>query len=202
MNPQNVLKGRVIEGLIATLFKRAKYKVVPLGVEHQFPDIDALTVAEYRDQLPEALRLLPDLMIYRWDSGAPKISFIEVKYRTSLTDTGVAQLYRTLEKQQNHWSETQCILAVAEPPYTSGKEYHQYHFRVIGMKELATYPTDAVGFWKKGSTIIQAYPEFESFLKRNPLTDVFGAEYAASLEPLLDDSVKIVKALGEIEPRK
>jgi hypothetical protein len=43
MNPQNLLKGQVLEGLLSTLFKRANYKVVPLGVEHQFPDIDALT---------------------------------------------------------------------------------------------------------------------------------------------------------------
>jgi hypothetical protein len=202
MNPQNVLKGRVLEGLVTTLFKRAKYKVVPLGVENQFPDIDALTVAEYKDQLPEALRLLPDLMIYRWDDGAPKVSFIEVKYRTSLPDVGAASLRSSLLKQKKHWPETKCVLALANPTSTSGKEYHQYHFRVFDFANLEESPADASGFWGSGETIRKAFPEFESFLNGNPLTDVFGADYAASLEPLLDDSVKIVKALGEIEPRK
>jgi hypothetical protein len=202
MNPQNVLKGRVLEGLITTLFKRAKYKVVPLGVENQFPDIDALTVAEYKAQLPEAPRMLPDLMIYRWDGGAPKVSFIEVKYRTSFPDKGAANLRSSLLKQKAHWPGTQCVLALANPPYTSGKEYHQYHFRVFDFSELESAPPDAPGFWRSGKTIRRAFSEFESFLQGNPLTDIFGADYAASLEPLLDDSVKIIKALGDIEPRK
>ena len=75
LDPQNVLKGRVLEGLLATAFRRAKYTLVPLGVEHQFPDIDELTVRQHVSLLPVGLRRLPDLMVYRWEGDEPKVFF-------------------------------------------------------------------------------------------------------------------------------
>ena len=93
MEAQNLLKGQVLEGLIETIFKRARYQVVPLGVEHQFPDIDALTFDEYKEKLPEGLKMLPDFMVYRWSSGTPKVFFIEVKGVADLRYEGLGNRY-------------------------------------------------------------------------------------------------------------
>jgi hypothetical protein len=204
MNPQNLLKGQVLEGLLSTLFKRANYKVVPLGVEHQFPDIDALTVEEYKDQLPESLRMLPDLMVYRWDTGKPKVFFIEAKYRTELTQSNLSNLRKSLERQYKRWSEIYCVLALANPPntYREEKDYHHRHLKVIDLRDLDTYPDNPKDFWNKAVAITKVFPEFESFMQVNPLVEELGIEYAQSLEPLLDDSVKIIKALGSIIPRQ
>lgn len=204
MNPQNLLKGQLIEGLLCTLFKRANYKVIPLGIEHQFPDIDALAVEEYKDQLPESLRALPDLMIYRWDKGRPKIFFVEAKYRTELTEFSLFSLRENLNRQYKHWPETYCILALANPPntYREEKNYHQRYLKVIDLRDLDTYPNNPKKFWNKAMTITRVFPEFDSFMKVNPLVEELGMEYAQDLEPLLDDSVKIIKAIGNITSRQ
>lgn len=204
MNPQNLLKGQVLEGLLSTLFKRANYKVVPIRVEHQFSDIDALTVEEYKDQLPESLRMLPDLMVYRWDMDKLKVFFIEAKYRTELTPSNLNSLRKTLEKQYKRWSETYCVLALANPPntYREEKNYHHHHLKVIDLRDLDTYPNNPKDFWNKAVAITKVFPEFESFMQANPLAEELGVDYAQSLESLLDDSVKIIKALGSIISRQ
>ena len=203
LDPQNVLKGRVLEGLLATAFRRAKYTVVPLGVEHQFPDIDALTVSEHFNNLPEGLRLLPDLMVYRWESDNLKVFFVEAKFRTRLSNNSVQDLKKKLEKQAAHWQDTYCVLALAErPTERTGGEYQQNYIRVIKSSDIATYPDDAPVFWGTAERVDKIFPEFKSFLKENPLTEEIGADYARTLEPLLDDTVKILKALGEITPRQ
>lgn len=205
MKAQNLLKGQVLEGLIGTIFKRAKYKVVPLGVEHQFPDVDALTFDEYQESLPEGLRMLPDFMVYRWSSDVPKIFFIEVKYRTKLTSKSLSDLLDGLEKQKNYWADTYCILAVAEPPSSSrsGKvsSFHQNHFKVIDLRNLADCPRDMTEFWHSVRSLDKVFPEFDNFCQKNPLTQEMGADYAMSLQPLLDDAVKVVKALAGMKPR-
>jgi hypothetical protein len=204
MNPQNLLKGRILEDLLSTLFKRAKYKVVSIGVEHQFPDVDALTFAEYKDKLPESLRRLPDLMVYRWDAGTPKIFFVEAKYRTELTSHNLQDLRTQLQSQRKHWANTYCVLAVANPPNQgkSENDYHQNFIRVIPLDELDTYPDTPKAFWRKANGFTKIFPEFESFMKKNPLVEDFGVDYAFQMEPLLDDSVKIIRALGSIAPRQ
>jgi hypothetical protein len=205
MDAQNLLKGQVLEGLIETVFKRARYQVVPLGVEHQFPDIDALTFSEYQENLPEGLKMLPDFMVYRWSSDIPKVFFIEVKYRTRLTKQSVSDLIERLERQKDYWIDTYCILAVAEPPSLSksGKvsPYHQNHFRVFDLRDLANHPRDVKKFWFSGKALDSVFPEFDSFCQRNPLAEEMDAAYAMGLQPLLDDAVKVVKALGDIKSR-
>ncbi len=204
MKSQNLLKGQVLEQLISTLFKRAKYKVIPLGVEHQFPDIDALTVEEYREQLPKGLRLLPDLMVYRWETGKPKIFFIEIKFRTELTEYSLCKLREGLERQYQQWSDTFCILALAKPPisYREDKYYHQRYLKVIDLRDLSRYPSTPQQFWQEAKNITQVFPEFTSNWSKNPLTQEVNLDYAATLEPLLDDSVRIIRSLGDIKSRE
>lgn len=202
IDPQNVLKGRMLEGLLATAFRRAKYTVVPLGVEHQFPDIDELTVRQHVSLLPVGLRRLPDLMVYRWEGDEPKVFFLEAKFRSRLTSQSVASLKNTLSQQAELWEDTYCVLALAEQATTwTGSEYQQNYMRVFRADAVDHMPDDPSSFWTSTQSLDQLFPEFESYLKRNPLTEEVDADYAREMEPLLDDAVKILRALGSITPR-
>lgn len=199
MDPGNLIKGRTLEGLLRTLFECARYHVVELGVEHQLPAVDRLSKDEYVEHLPLGLRLLPDLMIYRWDHGIPKIFFVEAKFRRRLTGEGVTHLKSKLSRQRKHWPRVFCVLALSAPPlaYQTERDLHQRYIRVFNADELHTLPDDPQEFWGKGKSLPTIFTELSSYGEQNPLAGAEGFPYENILEPLLDASVSILKSLGK-----
>jgi hypothetical protein len=196
MEPQNIVKGRIFEGTVTALFRRARYVTVPLGVETLFPDIDAFTVKEHLDQLPEPLRLLPDLMVYRWDEGNVKVHFVEVKYRSSRSDRSMSHLISSLESQFHFWPDTLCIVGLGSE--SNGSDYHQNYIRVV---DKAAVDAHSEGQDYNLRSIDDVFPEFSTFGKKNPLV-VNGKEpfeYARKLEDVLDNSVHLLKALAQMQ---
>lgn len=190
--------------MLATLFRRAYFTVIPLGVEHQFPDIDALSVEEYKSVLPEGLRRLPDLMIYKFDDQGPNVQFIEAKFRSSLSKEGIRSLKNTLTNQFETWPETTCILAIGEHPKYVGddiKEYHHRYISIITPSELGSLPDEPLDFWRSLPSLTSQFPEFSSNWNANPLLDAIGRSGVEEMENLADDTVKIIMALASIERR-
>lgn len=110
MDLQSIVKGRIFEGTVTSLFERARYVTVPLGIENQFFDIDAFTVKEYLEQIPEPLRLLPDLLVYRREGDQMKVYLVEIKYRSDDTSQSLSSLMSSLEDQMDYWPDTLCVL--------------------------------------------------------------------------------------------
>lgn len=204
LNPQNVLKGKTLESVIITLFKRARFTVVPLGIEHLFPDIDALTLQEYKAVLPVGLRRLPDLMVYKLGDKGPNVQFVEVKFRSKLTPDTITKLKSALSAQFELWPEAICVLAIGEHPRYVGDNVKEYHHRYIGIIKpdmLDTLPDNPIKFWSALPALDSEFSEFNSNWSKNPLYTEIGAEGVAEMQALADDTVKIIRALAAIEPR-
>ena len=88
LTPSNIVKGRQLETLVRSLFEIAGFTVMPVGVEHQIPDVESFTRAEYHSRIPENIRTLPDFLAYRFDdspnSNGAATYLLKVKYRSKV----------------------------------------------------------------------------------------------------------------------
>ena len=74
----DLLKGRVAERVITSLFERGGYRVTRLGIEELFDEIKYLDRDRYVSLgLPDQIRTLPDLLVA--DPGVTWVKLIEVK---------------------------------------------------------------------------------------------------------------------------
>jgi len=196
MNPQSIVKGRIFEGTVTSLFKRARYVTIPLGIENQFPDIDAFTVNQYLEQIPEQLRLLPDLLVYRETDEQVKVHMVEIKYLSEENTSSISSVMSSLEEQMGYWPETICILGFGRDSEYS--DYHQRYIRVIGKEDVDSYE-GGVNF--SSEPLWEVFPEFSTNGEDNPLVGEEGEnfEYARQLEDTLDNTVQVLKTMRGME---
>jgi len=75
------VKKEMSEGIVRALLEDANYRVIDLGIEKFLREVSCLPALEYCDlNFPDAMRLLPDLMIMDREQTAKDL--VEVRYRS------------------------------------------------------------------------------------------------------------------------
>lgn len=114
MTYRDVLTGALVETAIHSLLRQAGYAVVPGSIERLAPGLPLLSRAEYqRLQMPDELRLMPDLMILPPDAPA---LLIEVKWRTRLSREILQKLRDKLARQQQRFPGAHTVIARGVSP--------------------------------------------------------------------------------------
>jgi hypothetical protein len=129
MHFTNLVKAQITQGLVKTLFERAGYRVIRLGVEELFADVIYLDQEKYLAlDLPEPLRRLPDLLVA--DTESNKTFLLEVKFRKDLTESSAQGLYDELKRQRLCWPTSHAVILVADS-FVDGGRFHQDYIRIL-----------------------------------------------------------------------